>query len=362
MSIHDEGETLRTSVDDQGGKAFSFVPTERTTFTLFLATLWVLFGPRLVREVAQAVGGVAVAKLLILLAGTVVELVAVYSIVKLVFLDRRKWHGMQRTANGYFSARFRSRQDLPAFILYFRPFHRAGRIKINNYSEKRGERIILGLRWDIELALSVTFDRILKVIAIGDERRAEIGAAKIASTDDDWKDVARRLIAESSMIVMVPYDTPGVEWELATVVVDESALAKTIFLMPPSWFWDDYRERWARLAVKVLGEHGVALPPYRSAGGMFLLSKGAHSDLMPFRSLRMGFASRLSAVASLKAANRFEAWSALSQRVRHELWMYRLPRIIGMGFDRIIVFWFYFLLTVVPLVILGQVVGVMRLL
>lgn len=124
----------------------------------------------------------------------------------------------------------------------------------------------------------------------------------VESRDEDWQRVIQELISAATLIVCMPWDTPGVLWESALLV--NHMLNKTLFVMPPCykavstvkvhgslfpfpWFSispldrvSDYMRRWST-AIEPLQHAGLQAPEYNWCGMLFGYTN--HKELFTLR-------------------------------------------------------------------------------
>lgn len=180
------------------------------------------------------------------------------------------------------------------FTLYLRPFATSGRIKVPNDWPHFGQRMLLGDPWDVELALATVIGADAPLVAIGDSRGG-FGAAKLATSDADWRHHMRRLAQGARLILAVPLDRPSTLWEMQEINASDALREKTVFVMPPSSRFYDFllfffrwsvAARWRRSA-RQLATKGLSLPRYRHRGGFFLIGPdGQPSILAGFRNFK----------------------------------------------------------------------------
>ena len=89
------------------------------------------------------------------------------------------------------------------------------------------------------------------VVAVADPSRpdAPVGAARWRLTDDEWQRFVEMQIARASFIVVGLAETSGLWWEIEALKRSPGALAKTIFVSPPSSTRD--RDLLGRLAATI---------------------------------------------------------------------------------------------------------------
>jgi signal peptidase I len=177
------------------------------------------------------------------------------------------------------------------FFLYLRPFTTDGRFQVGCLLPSRAHRMLMDPRWDIEMAVSIALGRSLPLVCIGEQERAS-GAARLRSTDDDWRGLVTRLAEGASAIVMTPGTSPGTVWEMREILSRPAWCEKTLFLMPPydpgglgrllALLRAPVIERWWQGIRDALLPQGIQLPPYDWQGGLFRLwPDGTLRDKVP---------------------------------------------------------------------------------
>jgi hypothetical protein len=79
----------------------------------------------------------------------------------------------------------------------------------------------------------------------------------------------------------MPHDSPGLRWEIETLMGLRS-IPKVLFLMPPESATFDARSLW-KGAAAVMRDQGLALPEYRPDGLIFRLeTAGSVAESIPF--------------------------------------------------------------------------------
>jgi signal peptidase I len=165
------------------------------------------------------------------------------------------------------------------FVLFLRPFRTPGRLASRTRVRGYVDRLLMGEFWDVELAISYAIRRRARAVAIGDPGHS-IGALKVTSSDETWKDKFAALGADAAAIVMIPATSASVRWEVGYLLGNARLLAKTLFVMPPR----PYRvTRWPELLIgrgpgrfwnaarKTFKASGIELPAYKSGGLLFTL-------------------------------------------------------------------------------------------
>jgi len=176
------------------------------------------------------------------------------------------------------------------FFLYLRPFDTTNRFQLtdaytNLFSWETWERDGFD---DIERVVSRTLEATHPLIALGrpGEHR---GAARLPTSDLEWKVAVLDLIDRAKLIIIVPGPNPGTVWELEQLTRGNH-LPKCLFIMPPSDLLF-YRcadgvlsKEWDILRSQCNG-FGLDLPEYRSGGALFrytsTLSQSVASRSLP---------------------------------------------------------------------------------
>jgi hypothetical protein len=113
------------------------------------------------------------------------------------------------------------------------------------------------------------------------------GAASMittASASADWRVPVKMLVHDRDLILIVPGETPGMQWELR-LLFEEHLLGRTMFVMLPVDVDPQAGERWAGARADASG-FGLQLPSYRDRGGFLRLGEdGAVMKDLPFASL-----------------------------------------------------------------------------
>jgi hypothetical protein len=113
------------------------------------------------------------------------------------------------------------------------------------------------------------------------------GAASMittASASADWRVPVKMLVHDRDLILIVPGETPGMQWELR-FLFEEHLLGRTMFVMLPVDVDPQAGERWAGARADASG-FGLQLPSYRDRGGFLRLGEdGAVMKDLPFASL-----------------------------------------------------------------------------
>jgi len=187
------------------------------------------------------------------------------------------------------------------FALYLRPFTTTERLGAQpvRSSGPGGEGVPSHL--DIETLLGRALRDRLPLVALGRPGEVAEGAARILTTDDDWRTAMITLAQRADLIVMTPLAWQSTQWELGWLVRN-GMLGKVVMVMPESLTetppgvvytrytngrvfdagmrtWDeqqhaiDIPSEW-RAAVSAARAFGLQLPPLAAAGALFTLDPG----------------------------------------------------------------------------------------
>lgn len=115
------------------------------------------------------------------------------------------------------------------------------------------------------------FTRYGPVVAIGrpGEKGLPFGAARVYVGDDVWQDKVKELAARAAHIVIVADPTPGVAWELETML-SEDYRDKTLFLAGPGQdvLANAFMKTWARQATSMRDSETFLIALFRNAGAL----------------------------------------------------------------------------------------------
>ena len=150
----------------------------------------------------------------------------------------------------------RQGSETEAFVLYLRTFGVTGKLSLGGV--------------DFETAIAYNLAPMLPMIALGDPGEA-VGAGRILTTDEHWKQEILRLVEHSSLIMLIPSSREGTMWEIATLK-ETNYFDKTIFAMPPEVPFDggSYSSDWNEAAA-ALASWGLEIPPHYRDGLLFKL-------------------------------------------------------------------------------------------
>lgn len=150
----------------------------------------------------------------------------------------------------------RQGSETEAFVLYLRTFGVTGKLSLGGV--------------DFETAIAYNLAPKLPMIALGHPGEA-VGAGRILTTDEQWKQEILRLVEHSSLIMLIPSSREGTMWEIATLK-ETNYFDKTIFAMPPEVPFDggSYSSDWNEAAA-ALASWGLEIPPHYRDGLLFKL-------------------------------------------------------------------------------------------
>ena len=112
-------------------------------------------------------------------------------------------------------------------VLYLRPRVLTGKLPTGY----RGTRFYEG--WDFEYAFQQFVRSFGKFIALGDKDCQQIGAAKISTSDENWRAIVLLLAQQAKKVILVPSPSSYVIEEIV-MVRDQGLLDKTIFCFLPN--------------------------------------------------------------------------------------------------------------------------------
>lgn len=185
----------------------------------------------------------------------------------------------QRTAEKSASellSQLKRREPTPPFFLYLRSFHTDFTMDWFNLigSRQYAPSFFQG-SFDEQLAKSLAPFGLL--VCLG-TRGYELGAARIASTDDQWRSDVALLLQDATLVILVPGHTDGVMEEFAEILKSKSLEKKAVFFMPPDASGILVEQQW-NLALLRFREQGLVLPAYQADGALF----NSRGDLISWR-------------------------------------------------------------------------------
>jgi hypothetical protein len=124
---------------------------------------------------------------------------------------------------------------------------------------------------------------------------------------EGWKDLALSQFDRADVILFVPSNSPGVRWEIETLLA-KALMTKVLFLMPPPAPDYDVEGLWDGARSLLLG-HAIEVPAWDSAGLFFAVNAAGQVDwTLPFETLwehtlYAGMAERFGLTLPTKAPN-----------------------------------------------------------
>jgi hypothetical protein len=118
-------------------------------------------------------------------------------------------------------------------VLYLRPFMTGGRLFVRNAMEEIGDRFLMGLHWDAELAITLALADSAQLVAVGDVRES-LGAAKLQVHDAKWVEVMKVCADRAGTIIIVPLSRPSTMYEVDYIFRDANLLKKSLCFMAPT--------------------------------------------------------------------------------------------------------------------------------
>jgi len=106
------------------------------------------------------------------------------------------------------------------------------------------------------------------LICLGDKGDTKLGAARIQSTDANWRDVVGLLMRNAQGIIVMPAHTDSLVEEIQTIFNAPYLISKTAFLMMPKGSLNAPGLLWDRLTGQ-LSAIGISLPAYDPRGQIF---------------------------------------------------------------------------------------------
>ena len=182
------------------------------------------------------------------------------------------------------------RGEIPVFFLYLRSFSSTGKLHVKShggwFSLPTPRLFLEGEFTDLEVALGRALEPAGPLIALGLPGE-HVGAGRIKSEEEGWKDDVRLLAKKAQAIFVVPSDHPGTIWEIEWLK-SKRQLKKTIFIMPPKSRGSprsdfDIRTEWQK-AAESLQSLGIAVPEYDKKG--MVLTVGGDGGVASARRLR----------------------------------------------------------------------------
>ena len=130
------------------------------------------------------------------------------------------------------------KSDLRKPILYLRSFLHDPLAAFSENDTTLAKYLSLGIPLNLnseEEQIAFAVNKFGPLIAIGDPKESipQLGASRVYTEHESWKDVVINLIKLSQLVILRVGDTPGFWWEVEMVLKNKSPL-KLIFLLPNS--------------------------------------------------------------------------------------------------------------------------------
>jgi hypothetical protein len=138
---------------------------------------------------------------------------------------------------------------------------------------------------DFEAVLVHAIGQLCEVVAVGGHD-GRFGAARVTVADSQWQHAVVELAEKAQIIFIIPFDTPGIIWEIKWLVASGMS-EKTVFIMPPSSFVvadashgpiqpaepQSFNEAWRRMVTHEDLQQ-FEIPGYNRQGCLFTLDAG----------------------------------------------------------------------------------------
>jgi hypothetical protein len=137
------------------------------------------------------------------------------------------------------------------YYLYLRPFASTGGVRVLRRVAKRKRSLAtygsdprfnpgagfiykLEVVWnDLETLLEAAVRPKGPLVALG-RPGEQLGAARIASDEEDWKGLVEDLVHHAVLVFVLPSQDAGTAWELSLITANPALLRKTVFVIPGS--------------------------------------------------------------------------------------------------------------------------------
>jgi hypothetical protein len=168
--------------------------------------------------------------------------------------------------------------DNQRYFVYLRAFETTGHLKPPFFFSLSVLQRLHTNELESFLALALQKEGVLLGLGLPGEN---VGAARIAVDDAEWKAAIERLLTRAAGVLLLPSAHQGTKWEI-TFLQKRGLLQKTVFIMPPTTHRFDWRTRWQQ-AAEALQELTIALPEYVERGLLFTIdASGRVADARPF--------------------------------------------------------------------------------
>jgi hypothetical protein len=186
-------------------------------------------------------------------------------------------HRREQVERGEFAGRvheaFEAGELPPPYTLFLSPFYVRKKMEAKN--PRKGAVPLLPAyfsepaRLPFESVLAGAFENDHPLVAL-DAEGDVVGVGSIATDDEDWMEVFRKLSGAAEVVVVIPSERPGTRWELEWLQ-RRDGLRKTIFVMPPKTETRaiDLAKEWERSREDL--RDLFELPDYKESGALFVL-------------------------------------------------------------------------------------------
>ena len=159
-------------------------------------------------------------------------------------------------------------QPTERFFLFLRPFYVTGKIAVPN--PKKGSQVLLPSFYvedvvDWETLFAEQVERFGRFVALGRPAEA-VGAARIATSEREWREKFVRLAAFADAIFIIPSNRSGTSFEIQWLR-ERGLLRKCAFVWPANF-------------ASVAAQHGDAMTDHNPGGALYTLGPGGAVDLM----------------------------------------------------------------------------------
>lgn len=167
------------------------------------------------------------------------------------------------------------------FFVYLRAFETTGRLRAPLFSFDLGSLGLGRLRTtELESFIGAALMKVGPLVALGRPGES-IGAGRIETSDEGWRNDIARLAERAKAIVLIPSHHAGTLWE-AEYLEQRGLLARTVFVMPPESRAFNWRAHWSQARI-AMGPLGTSLPEYQELGLIFTMRRGGGvQDVEPF--------------------------------------------------------------------------------
>jgi hypothetical protein len=169
------------------------------------------------------------------------------------------------------------REDvLLPFVLYLRPFYLEKALKVLDKGQGNYFKYFISgdtndLYSDFEKILQKSISNYFAFVGMG-KSGDDLGAGRIETAPDIWKNEIKLLIKECSFVIVIPSYCEGTRLEIEYLKAS-CQISKTIFVMPPSHLNStEIEKEWNKtVSVYKLLNTGIHLPIYHRGGMLFTL-------------------------------------------------------------------------------------------